>query len=108
MAMEIAKLTYELCTDFPSDERFGLISQMRRAAVSLPSNIAEGAGRESERDFARFLAIAIGSSYELEIQFLLAAHFGYLTNEQLRLITDRIDQLQRIVYTFRKTLIPTT
>jgi four helix bundle protein len=108
LAMAVAKLTYELCAGFPDDERFGLISQMRRAAVSIPSNIAEGPGRDTERDFARFLAIATGSSYELETQFLLAAHFGYLTTEQLELITSKLDQLQRMVYTFRKTLNLTT
>lgn len=107
VGMDVAKLTYELCAGFPDDERFGLISQMRRAAVSIPSNIAEGAGRETKRDFARFLTIATGSSYELETQFLLAAHFGYLTDEQLQLISANLDYLQRMVYTFRKTLTPT-
>ena len=103
--MEIAGLTYEWCVSFPPDEKFGLISQMRRAAVSMPSNIAEGAGRDSQKDFARFLAIAKGSSYELETQFILAARFNYITTEQLRLMSDKIDQWQRMIYTFRKTLI---
>ncbi|WP_310392874.1 four helix bundle protein [Hymenobacter sp.] len=104
-AMDIASLTYEWCADFPNDEKFGLISQMRRAAVSMPSNIAEGAGRESEKDFARFLAIAKGSSYELETQFILAAKFNYITAEQLQLVSDKIDQWQRMMYAFRKTLL---
>lgn len=106
--MEITGLTYELCAGFPTDERFGLISQMRRAAVSIPSNIAEGAGRESENDFARFLKISVGSSYELETQCLLAARFQYLTSEQLGLISEKLDQWQRMVYMFRKTLNSTT
>ena len=104
-AIEIAGLTYEWCVGFPPDEKFGLISQMRRAAVSMPSNIAEGAGRDSQKDFARFLAIAKGSSYELETQFILAARFNYITTEQLRFMSDKIDQWQRMIYTFRKTLI---
>ncbi len=104
-AIDIAGLTYEWCAVFPADERFGLISQMRRAAVSMPSNIAEGAGRDSQKDFARFLAIAKGSSYELETQFILAARFSYISAEQLRLVCEKIDQWQRMMYTFRKTLI---
>ncbi len=108
VAMDIAGMTYELCASFPADERFGLISQMRRAAVSIPSNIAEGAGRESELDFARFLKISVGSSYELETQCLLAARFNYLTDEQAGLISDKLDQWQRMVYMFRKTLNTTT
>ncbi|MFD2718731.1 four helix bundle protein [Hymenobacter monticola] len=104
-AIEIAGLTYEWCAGFPDAEKFGLISQMRRAAVSMPSNIAEGAGRDSQKDFARFLAIAKGSSYELETQFILAAKFNYITAEQLRFVSEKIDQWQRMMYTFRKTLI---
>ncbi|WP_345117504.1 four helix bundle protein [Hymenobacter algoricola] len=76
-AMSITKLTYRLCAGFPDNERFGLVSQMRRAAVSMPSNIAEGAGRNSRLEFRQFLAIANGSAYELETQLLLANSFGY-------------------------------
>jgi len=77
-AHKLALDVYQTTGAFPADERFGLTSQMRRAAVSIPSNIAEGYGRSSERDFGRFLYIASGSVCELECQFLLARDLGYI------------------------------
>ena len=70
--MKLAKGIYELCLSLPSDQKFGLISQMQRCAVSIPSNIAEGSKRGSVKDFAQFLRIARGSAAELETQLLLA------------------------------------
>ena len=70
-AMELAEAVYALCKQLPDVERFGLISQMQRAAVSIPSNIAEGHGRYSDNDFIRFLQIANGSKCELQTQILL-------------------------------------
>ena len=71
-SMHLAKAIYKLTGDFPKDEAYGLSSQMRRAGVSVPSNIAEGAARSSDREFAQFLYIALGSLSELETQWLLA------------------------------------
>ena len=82
-SMALAKLVYELTVAFPKDELYGLTSQMRRAAVSIPSNIAEGAARNGTREFRQFLAIARGSLAELETQMLLAEQLGYLTNSTL-------------------------
>ncbi|UOQ75776.1 four helix bundle protein [Hymenobacter sp. 5516J-16] len=104
--MLITKLTYQCCANFPSDERFGLTSQMRRAAVSIPSNIAEGAGRGSAKDFSQFLSVATGSAYELETQFILAADFGYIREEQLQVVTAELSELQRMLYGFQKSLQP--
>ncbi|MCR5887702.1 four helix bundle protein [Hymenobacter sp. J193] len=104
--MLITKLTYQCCATFPPDERFGLTSQMRRAAVSIPSNIAEGAGRGSAKDFSQFLSIVTGSAYELETQFLLAADFGYLDEIRLKAAVSELVELQKMLYGFQKSLQP--
>ena len=72
---------YAVTKSFPADERFALVSQMRRSAASVPTNIAEGCGRQTSKDFARFLDIAAGSASELEYQLLLARDLGYLSPE---------------------------
>ena len=77
-------MTYQITADFPLEERFGLTSQMRRSAVSITSNIVEGYGRESDRDFARFLHIASGSSCELEYQLVLAGDLGYINDNTIQ------------------------
>ncbi|GAB3581238.1 four helix bundle protein [Hymenobacter daeguensis] len=100
-AMDVARTTYRLCMDFPSNERSGLISQMRRSAVSVPSNIAEGAGRGGNKEFAQFLRIANGSCYELHTQMLLAADFGYISPEQLTAAEGQIEEVERLLYAFQ-------
>lgn len=82
-AMDLAELVYSGTRQFPSDERFGLTSQMRRAAVSVPSNIAEGQGRLSAGEFRHFLGNAIGSLKELETQILLSARLKYLSQAEV-------------------------
>src|SRR4051794_14559468 len=77
-AMELAAAVYEITARFPSGERFGLVAQLRRAATSIPSNIAEGQGRFSKPDFKRFLSMAHGSVREVETQLLLAIRLRYL------------------------------
>ncbi|TWT91649.1 four helix bundle protein [Neorhodopirellula pilleata] len=77
LADEIALLIYKFTSSFPQEEQFGLTSQMRRAAVSIPSNIVEGCGRQSEADFVRFLDIAYGSLREVEYQASLAFRLGF-------------------------------
>jgi len=81
-AMTLAKGVYAQTTSFPKEEQYGLTAQMRRAAVSIPSNIAEGAGRRSDKEFLQFLMIARGSLSELETQIILAHEFGFLKNEE--------------------------
>ena len=95
-AMLIAKNVFVVNKQFPSDERFGLISQINRSVVSIPSNIAEGCGRSSKREFHHFLAIALGSSYELETQLMLAESFGYINTEKLNELQIEITKNQKM------------
>jgi len=81
--MHLTKSVYQLTAGFPSDERFGLTAQMRRAAVSAPSNIAEGQARSGTREFLQFLSYASGSLAELETQLLLGASLGYCSAAQI-------------------------
>jgi four helix bundle protein len=76
-SIELAKAVYDLTRGFASSEMYGLTSQMRRAAVSIPSNIAEGAARNSDKELIQFLYIALGSLAELETQYILSKEFGY-------------------------------
>ncbi len=92
-AMKSAKMTYELTSKLPEDEKFGLVSQMRRAAISIPCNIAEGAARQGKREFKNFLSMAQGSLSELDTQLELCILLGYLRAEDLR---EQWDQLLRI------------
>jgi len=82
-AINLAVDVYKATSTFPTDERYGLISQSRRAAVSIPSNIAEGAGRNSVKEFNNFLGIANGSSYELQTQLVIANKLAILESEIL-------------------------
>ena len=81
MGMEIAEATYRLTAEFPADERYGLVSQMRRASVSIPSNIAEGWGRNSQGNLAHFVRIARSSANELETQLELSVRLGLISHE---------------------------
>ena len=103
-AMEVAAEVLALAKRLPSDERFGLRSQMTRAAISVPSNIAEGWTRESKREKAQFLSIAHGSLSELDTQLRLGGRAGWLTAEQLASIDGKIDEVSRMLTTLRRNL----
>jgi four helix bundle protein len=79
--MRLVRSVYELTNTFPKQEMYGLVAQMRRAAVSSPSNVAEGAARSSRKEFAQFLNVAKGSLSELETQLLISADLGYLARD---------------------------
>ncbi|MBN9304272.1 MAG: four helix bundle protein [Devosia sp. 67-54] len=103
-AMEIAEMVYSLTRAFPREEAYGLVSQMRRSAVSIPSNIAEGFGRAQRRSFVQFLRIAQGSLKELETQAQLAARIGMLDVEGLSDLLDRSERLGRRLVQFVRSL----
>jgi four helix bundle protein len=94
-SMNLASTIYSLTNQFPSAERFGLVAQMRRAAVSIPSNIAEGAARGTSLEFARFLRIARGSVAELETQLELAIQFGYAKPQETHF--ERLDAVRQML-----------
>jgi four helix bundle protein len=103
-SMKLAKVIYTLTDTFPKDERYGIISQMRRASISIASNIAEGAGRESKKEFLNFLSIANGSSYELETQIIVSEDLGYITEEKSKEAKNLLEEIQKMNYVFRKKL----
>lgn len=94
-AITLAKAIYILTSKLPSSEKYGLTSQMQRAAVSISSNIAEGASRKSEIDFARFLDIAIGSTFELETQLIITKEIGFITEDELKGQLETLNILQK-------------
>lgn len=103
-AHEVALLCYELTRSFPKDEFFGLTSQMRRASVSIPSNIAEGCGRGTDPDFARFLHVAQGSASELEYQCLLASDLGLLSKDAYGRIEPRVIEVKKMLASLLQTV----
>ena len=103
-AIDIAVKVYEISSKFPSDERFGLISQTRRCAISVSSNIAEGAGRNTNGEFKQFLGIANGSSFELQTQLMIAAKLNMISNKSLEPLLQQIDELQRMNFSFQQML----
>ena len=103
-AMDLVEEIYKLTASFPTDEKFGLVSQMTRAAVSIPSNIAEGAGRNSDKDFAHFISIAIGSLYELNTQIVLSERLRYINQSQSQELQKKLDNLQRKSVSFKNKL----
>lgn len=104
LAMEIAEKIYVLTNDFPSEERFGLTSQIRKAAVSIASNIAEGAGRYSDKEFAQFLSIASGSSFEVRTQLLIAVSLNYIEKGKVEPLLKSLSELEKMIFGFRRTL----
>lgn len=103
-SMNLVQSVYEAVATFPQEERYGLTFQMTRSAVSIPSNIAEGAGRNTNREFTHFLSIAIGSMFELETQVLIAERVGYIDNVQSKSLRESLHNLQRMSTVFMKNL----
>lgn len=103
-AIDFADMVYTVTKSFPDDERWGLTSQMRRAAVSISSNIAEGTSRHSRDDYARFIEIATGSVFEVVSQSILAKRQGFLTEDELKAIYSAAEVQNKMLSGLRRSL----
>lgn len=97
MSIDLTEEIYRSTEGFPSQEKFGLISQINRSAVSICSNIAEGAGRGTDKEFINFLSIALGSSFELETQMIVAKRLNYISEEKFNSIAPKIEEIQKMI-----------
>ena len=103
-AMDLSVEVYKATSKFPKEEVYGLTSQIKRAAISIPSNISEGAGRNSNKEFIHFLGISNGSSYELQTQLIISNKLNLISNETLESLLKPIEEIQKMTYTFQNTL----
>jgi four helix bundle protein len=104
LSMEITSIIHKICLDFPKNEVYGLVSQMNRAAVSMPSNIAEGSNR-GDKHFTNYLNISLGSSFELQTQLLIANQNKYITDEKTQEIENKIVEFQKMTTGFISKLV---
>lgn len=103
-AMDLSVEVYKATSKFPKEEIYGLTSQIKRSAISIPSNISEGAGRNSNKEFIHFLGIANGSSYELQTQLIISNKLNLIPDETLESLLKPIEEIQKMTYTFQNTL----
>lgn len=103
-SIALVKLVYQLTRSFPADEKFGLVSQMRRAAVSVPSNLAEGHARNTTGEFVQFISYAEGSLAELETQVILAAELNFCSPTEAQPIHALIEEVQKMANALRRSL----
>lgn len=97
LSIELVTKVYKITQEFPEEEKYGLTSQIRRAAVSVPSNIAEGAARGSDKDFVRFLYFSLGSIMELETQFIIAKNLKYINNNTFEEVDSEIERIGKML-----------
>jgi four helix bundle protein len=97
LAIDFVKQIYQVTKKFPASENYGLINQIRRAAVSIPSNIAEGQSRSSTKEFKQFLAISLGSVAELETQLIIAGEIEYLKRDEVDRLLNTLDRIRKMI-----------
>lgn len=100
-AIDLSEDIYMLVADFPTDEKFGIVSQLRRASVSVPSNIAEGSSRKSEKEFAHYLSMSLGSLFEIETQLIISNRVDYIKDETLEEFKNKITDLIKMIMAFK-------
>lgn len=102
--MDLTKYLYHITRSFPSEEKYGLISQIRRSALSIPSNIAEGCVRSGSKEFQQFLAISLGSAAELKTQIILSYEIGFLAKDEYEKIKGDISEIERLLRSLKKSI----
>ncbi|WP_271767693.1 four helix bundle protein [Aquimarina algiphila] len=103
-AMELVEEVYALTKKLPDEEKFGLISQIKRCSVSIPSNIAEGAGRNSNKEFIRFLSIANGSTTELETQLILVIRLKFTSKDKVEKLLNLCAEIKKMNYSLQRSI----
>lgn len=103
-SVDLAVKVYEISQSFPSEERFGITSQMRRSSVSVPSNIAEGTAKNTSKSFSNSLDISLGESFELETQAIIANRVGILNIDAFKDLDSDIDEIQKMIIGFKATV----
>jgi four helix bundle protein len=103
-AIKFVEQIYKTTSSFPSEEKFGLTSQMRRSAVSIPSNIAEGAARNSTKEFINFLHISQGSVAELETQIIISKNLQFLDSQMEELLLKELDEISKMIIGLQRSL----
>lgn len=103
--IEISLKVYEVTKTFPEEEKFGITSQLRRAVISISSNFAEGCSRSSEKDFKRFIEIALGSAFELKTQLIISNKLGFLKTNSLSELVEQVDKVSKQLNSLRNKLI---
>ncbi|MEA1957998.1 MAG: four helix bundle protein [Euryarchaeota archaeon] len=104
--IELVEIVYKITSSFPEEEKYGLSAQMRRAAVSIPSNIAEGHLRKTAKDFKQFLSIARGSCAELETQIIIAHKLGFIYGDNFDNLSSKIEELSKMLSSFYSKINP--
>lgn len=103
-AIDLAVEVYQITEKLPKEERYGLISQINRSVISIPSNIAEGAGRNTNKDFNNFLGIAQGSSFELETQLIISNKLNFISKDEFQKIEIQLEHIQNMIAKLKKSL----
>ena len=103
-AKDFSVFVYKVTMQFPKTEIYGITSQINRAVISIPSNIAEGAGRNSNKDFSRFIHIALGSSFELETQLMIAYELSFIEEQSFQMLIEKLNKIQKMLVNFNKHL----
>ncbi|MBL7788318.1 MAG: four helix bundle protein [Chitinophagales bacterium] len=103
-AVSFVIVIYKVLSEFPQSELYGLTSQIKKSAISIPSNIAEGSSNRSVKEFDRFLCIALGSSFELETQLIIAFNLEFINEHTHSALNEKLGEIQKMIVSFQKTL----